>query len=119
MRCIRKHSPRAWHGQPAAALLLPAYYLVDSTVTLFRRIARREQFWSAHRSHFYQRATDNGLSVSRVVSEVFLLNIVLTTLAIGSVMTSSAVIKSLLLAVGSIATAVLMYRFSRRQPPFG
>jgi len=86
---------------------------------LLRRIAQREPFWAAHRTHFYQRATDNGLSVSRVVTEVFLLNIVLTALAIGSVMTSSAAIKSLLLAVGSIATAILMYRFSRRQPPFG
>ena len=109
----------AWHQQFAAALLLPLYYLADATVTLLRRIAQREPFWAAHRTHFYQRATDNGLSVSRVVSEVFLLNIVLTALAIGSVMTSSAVIKSLLLAVGGIATALLMYRFSRRQPSFG
>ena len=109
----------AWHQQFAAALLLPLYYLADATVTLLRRMARREPFWAAHRTHFYQRATDNGFSVSRVVSEVFLLNIVLTALAIGSVMTSSAVIKSLLLAVGGIATAILMYRFSLRQPPFG
>src|SRR6478735_1290830 len=59
----------AWHEQFAAALLLPLYYLADATVTLLRRIAQREPFWAAHRTHFYQRATDNGLSVSRVVSE--------------------------------------------------
>ena len=93
----------AWHQQFAAALLLPLYFLADATVTLLRRMARREPFWAAHRTHFYQRATDNGFSVWRVVSEVFVLNIVLTALAIGSVMTSSAVIKSLLLAVGGIA----------------
>ena len=82
----------AWHQQFAAALLLPLYYLADATVTLFRRMARREPFWAAHRTHFYQRATDNGFTVWRVVSEVFVLNIVLAALAIGSVATSSAVI---------------------------
>ncbi|OCK54148.1 glycosyl transferase [Bradyrhizobium sp. LMTR 3] len=104
----------AWHQQVAAALLLPLYYLADATVTLLRRVARREPFWAAHRTHFYQRATDNGFSVSRVVSEVFALNLVLAALAIGSAMTSSAAIASLLLVAGGIATALLMHRFSRR-----
>ena len=81
----------AWHQHIAAALLLPLYYLADATVTLFRRMARREPFWAAHRTHFYQRATDNGFSVSRVVGEVFALNLVLAALAIGSAMTSSAI----------------------------
>ena len=40
----------AWHQQFAAALLLPLYYLADATVTLFRRMARREPFWAAHRT---------------------------------------------------------------------
>jgi UDP-N-acetylmuramyl pentapeptide phosphotransferase/UDP-N-acetylglucosamine-1-phosphate transferase len=106
----------AWHQQVTAALLLPLYYLADATVTLFRRIARREPFWAAHRSHFYQRATDNGFSVSNVVSEVFALNVLLATLAIGSAMTSSTPIAFLLFVVGGIATALLMRRFSRRRP---
>lgn len=105
----------AWHQQIVAALLLPLYYLADATVTLFRRMARREPFWAGHRSHFYQRATDNGFSVSRVVSEVFALNILLAALAIGSALTSSAAIAALLFVVGGIATALLMRRFSRRQ----
>jgi UDP-N-acetylmuramyl pentapeptide phosphotransferase/UDP-N-acetylglucosamine-1-phosphate transferase len=109
----------AWHQQFAAALLLPLYYLADATVTLLRRIARREPFWAAHRTHFYQRATDNGFSVWQVVSEVFVLNIGLATLAIGSVMTSSPLIATLLLIVGGIATAPVMYRFSRRRPSLG
>jgi UDP-N-acetylmuramyl pentapeptide phosphotransferase/UDP-N-acetylglucosamine-1-phosphate transferase len=109
----------AWHQQVAAALLLPLYYLADTTVTLLRRVARREPFWAAHRSHFYQRATDNGFSVSRVVSEVFVLNILLAALAIGSAMTSSTAVAILLFVVGSIATALLMHRFSRRRPSTG
>ena len=105
----------AWHGQPAAALLLPAYYLVDSTITLFRRIARREQFWSAHRSHFYQRATDNGFSVSRVIGEVFLLNLVLAGLAILTVRAGSMPLTLLALLAGAIAIGLVLRRFSRPQ----
>jgi UDP-N-acetylmuramyl pentapeptide phosphotransferase/UDP-N-acetylglucosamine-1-phosphate transferase len=105
----------ALHGQFAAALLLPMYYLFDATVTLLRRMARRESFWAAHRSHFYQRATDNGFSVWRVVREVFALNVVLAALAVGSVAAPSAAIKILLLLIGSIATASLMLRFSQRR----
>jgi UDP-N-acetylmuramyl pentapeptide phosphotransferase/UDP-N-acetylglucosamine-1-phosphate transferase len=103
----------AWHQQFVAALLLPLYYLLDATVTLLRRIGRGEPFWAAHRSHFYQRATDNGFSVWRIVGEVFALNIALAALAIGSVAAPSIAIKLLLLAIGVIATSAVMLRFSR------
>jgi len=105
----------AWHGQPAAALLLPAYYLADATITLFRRVARREQFWSAHRSHFYQRATDNGFKVPRVVGEVFALNLVLALLAIVSVRAASMPVTLLALLAGAIAVGTVLRRFSRPQ----
>jgi len=105
----------AWHGQPAAALLLPAYYLADTTITLFRRIARREQFWSAHRSHFYQRATDNGFSVSRVTGEVLLLNLVLAGLAVLTVRAGSIAVTVVALLAGAIAVGVVLRRFSRPQ----
>ena len=105
----------AYHQQFAAALLLPLYYLFDATATLLRRLARREPFWAAHRSHFYQRATDNGFTVWRVVGEVFTLNIALAALAIGSIMTPSIAARIFLLGAGSIATALLMCRFGRRR----
>ncbi|MET4169772.1 UDP-N-acetylmuramyl pentapeptide phosphotransferase/UDP-N-acetylglucosamine-1-phosphate transferase [Bradyrhizobium sp. LA6.1] len=105
----------AWHGQPAAALLLPAYYLVDSTITLFRRIARREQFWSAHRSHFYQRATDNGFTVRRVIGDVFALNLLLAVLAVITVRASSTSVTWLALVAGAIAIGFVLRRFSRPQ----
>ncbi len=105
----------AWHGQIAAALLLPAYYLADSTITLFRRILRREPFWAAHRSHFYQRATDNGFTVSRVVGEVFLLNILLALLAVITIRAGLAMATTIALAAGAVAVALVLRRFSRRQ----
>jgi UDP-N-acetylmuramyl pentapeptide phosphotransferase/UDP-N-acetylglucosamine-1-phosphate transferase len=105
----------AYHQQFAAALLLPMYYLMDATVTLLRRFVNREPFWAAHRSHFYQRATDNGFTVSQVVGEVFALNIGLAALAAGSIMAPSVVIKVACLAVGALAAASLLHRFARRR----
>jgi UDP-N-acetylmuramyl pentapeptide phosphotransferase/UDP-N-acetylglucosamine-1-phosphate transferase len=105
----------AYHRHFAAALLLPLYYLSDATMTLLRRMIKHEPFWTAHRSHFYQRATDNGFTVWRVVRDVFALNIVLAALAIGSAMTASAAIGTFLLITGGVATALVMVRFSR--PP--
>jgi UDP-N-acetylmuramyl pentapeptide phosphotransferase/UDP-N-acetylglucosamine-1-phosphate transferase len=103
----------AWHGQLTAALLMPLYYLADATLTLLRRIARRESFWAAHRSHFYQRATNNGHSVSRVVGEVFVLNLGLAALAIVSIHASSRIFDILSLLAAAIAVASVLYRFSR------
>ena len=102
----------AWHQQLAACVLLPLYYLTDATVTLARRMARREPFWAAHRSHYYQQATDNGFTVWQVVSEVFALNVVLAALAIASTRLQSPVVAFLLVAAGALAVVLTLYRFS-------
>ena len=106
----------AWHQQFAAAVLLPLYYLADATVTLFRRMIRREPFWAAHRSHHYQQATDNGFTVWRVVGEVFALNLVLAGLAIASTRVQSQIIALLLVLAGGVAVSLALYRFSRQRP---
>lgn len=106
----------AYHQQFAAAVLLPMYYLADATLTLLRRIANHEAVWASHRSHYYQRATDNGFSVSRVVGEVFMLNIGLVALAILSTFTQSIAVESLCLVAGFAATCLLLFRFSRPLP---
>jgi UDP-N-acetylmuramyl pentapeptide phosphotransferase/UDP-N-acetylglucosamine-1-phosphate transferase len=104
----------AFRQHVIAALLLPLYYLADATVTLLRRVIRREPFWTAHRSHFYQRATDNGFTVPQVVGEVFALNIVLAALAIASTTTNASAVGVLLLLTGALAVALVIYRFSLR-----
>ena len=103
----------AYSQQFAAALLLPLYYLADATVTLLRRLIRREAFWAAHRSHFYQRATDNGFSVLRVVGEVFALNVGLAILATASTRTQSTRPEIILTIVGGLGVALTMHRFSK------
>lgn len=103
----------ASHGHIIAALLLPLYYVSDATVTMLRRALNGERFWVAHRSHFYQRATNNGFTVLQVVSRVFLLNITLAIFAILAVSLSSLIAGTLLLLAGSLAVAMAMYRFQR------
>jgi UDP-N-acetylmuramyl pentapeptide phosphotransferase/UDP-N-acetylglucosamine-1-phosphate transferase len=103
----------AWHAEITAALLLPLYYLADATLTLLRRIARGEPFWTGHRSHFYQRATDNGLSVIGVVSAVFALNLVLAALAIVSTRIQSSAFEVAFIITGAGAVALLLHRFSQ------
>jgi UDP-N-acetylmuramyl pentapeptide phosphotransferase/UDP-N-acetylglucosamine-1-phosphate transferase len=97
----------------AAALLLPLYYLADATVTLLRRLARGEQFWIAHRFHFYQRATDNGFPVLAVAGHVLALNILLCALAGTSIFLQSWRVDVALLALGAVAVAVVLVKFSR------
>ena len=103
----------ASHQHLAAALLLPLYYLADATITLFRRLANSERIWDAHRSHFYQRATDNGFSVRQVVTNVFLLNLLLAGLATASIAIRSTAADVTMLAVGTLGVMVVLVRFSR------
>ena len=43
-----------------------ANFILDTTFTLFRRQIRREKWYQAHRSHFYQRMTNIGMSHAKV-----------------------------------------------------
>jgi UDP-N-acetylmuramyl pentapeptide phosphotransferase/UDP-N-acetylglucosamine-1-phosphate transferase len=99
--------------QLIAALLFPLYYLADATITLLRRMLKRQPFWAAHRTHFYQRATDNGFSVGDVVGQVFVLNVLLAALAIASIFTNSTLLRLLALAGGMAAVGLLLLRFSQ------
>ncbi|MCP4951463.1 MAG: glycosyltransferase family 4 protein [Proteobacteria bacterium] len=48
-------------------------FIADATVTLITRIFKRERFWEAHRSHFYQRLVLSGLSHRQVLIFEYLL----------------------------------------------
>ncbi len=100
-------------GAFAAALLLPLYYLADASLTLIARAARGERVWEAHRGHFYQRATVNGLSVAAVVARVFCLNLALAALAAATLLLPGLPVTLGALAAGLILVAALLRRFAR------
>ncbi len=62
-------------------IVLYAVFATDATVTLLRRAWRGERWYSAHRSHAYQRAVQAGWSHARVTTTVLLVNVGLGLLA--------------------------------------
>lgn len=97
----------------AAALLLALYTIADSTITLFCRALNGEHIFSAHRSHFYQRAVIAGMTAPQVTARVFLLGLLLTCLAIAAVMAHSTIADVVLLAVGAAATGFVLHGLAR------
>jgi UDP-N-acetylmuramyl pentapeptide phosphotransferase/UDP-N-acetylglucosamine-1-phosphate transferase len=103
----------AGQGYLAAAILLPLYYLADASVTLARRIARRERFWEAHRSHFYQLATAQGFTVTEVIGRVLLVNAALVALALISVIEPNPLVDLPLVLLGAAFVGWLLVTFAR------
>ena len=100
-------------GHLAAAILLPLYYLADTALTLARRALAREPIWQAHRTHFYQRATDEGFSVHAIVLRVFLLNLGLSALAMITVLRPHGSVSAAALGVGAALVGMLLASFAR------
>jgi UDP-N-acetylmuramyl pentapeptide phosphotransferase/UDP-N-acetylglucosamine-1-phosphate transferase len=69
-------------GYPAPAIILPAYFLADATITLGRRLLRGEKIWEAHREHFYQLAVQSGLRHDQVSGIIMVANIFLIALTL-------------------------------------
>ena len=103
-------------GHLAATLLLPLYYLADATTTLVLRLARGDNVLRAHRTHFYQRATDRGFSVLEIVTRVFVANVALAALALATVAAPSAGAQLGALALGVAIVAALLAHFARGKP---
>lgn len=106
-------------GHLAAAVLLPLYYLADATLTLVRRLASGEKVWQAHRTHYYQRATDRGFSVTAIVARVFVVNIGLAALAVVSVVVPGVVCALTSLCAGAALVGLMLARFARGAPRRG
>ena len=103
-------------GHLAAALILPLYYIADSGITLWRRWRRGERVWQAHRSHYYQRALDNGFAVPEVTAEVLRLNLALAGLALLSVVASDFAVSLAALVIAAVLTGWVLVRLERGKP---
>ena len=95
-------------GQWPAALILPFYYLVDTGLTLARRVIRGEKFLQPHREHFYQMAVINGQSHAAVTVTIGVCNVGLIMMALVSIINPSAGI-----AGGAVMTFATLLIFKR------
>lgn len=103
----------ATNGYVAAAILLPLYFCADATVTLMRRAIRRERLLDAHRSHFYQRATDHGFSAMAVARHVVTVNLGLIVLASLTLIMPHPAIQWAALLIGFGLVSFLLIRFAK------
>jgi UDP-N-acetylmuramyl pentapeptide phosphotransferase/UDP-N-acetylglucosamine-1-phosphate transferase len=87
-------------------------FVLDTTVTLLRRAARGERWYSAHREHFYQRLTRAGWSHAKVTTcEMGLqaVNILVLSLTVRS--TSAAKVA---VALGVLSTWTVFFALADR-----
>lgn len=98
-------------GHLAAALILPAYYLADSTITLVRRALDGEKVWQAHRRHFYQRAVRGGKRHDQVALAILAFDLLLVAAAVVSLTHPAAGIAAAVVVVAGLLA--LLRRWSR------
>lgn len=66
----------------SVAILVLAVFLVDASLTLFRRVLKGERWYTAHRQHLYQQLIAKGWSHESVLALYLSINIVLVLPAI-------------------------------------
>ncbi len=106
----------AAQGLWLAALILPAYYLADATITLARRAIRGANLMQAHREHFYQRAVLAGRSHASVARAVALANAALVAHAAVAALLPGAVGLIALISSAFIVAGLLVWMTHTRQP---
>ena len=105
----------AAEGAGIPALILPLYYLADATITLVKRLLRREKPWQAHRSHFYQQAAGAPGTHAPVVRRINATNFGLVVLAALAAKYPEIAPVALLFAAGFVG--FLLWTFVRRPIP--
>jgi UDP-N-acetylmuramyl pentapeptide phosphotransferase/UDP-N-acetylglucosamine-1-phosphate transferase len=107
------HVSSGWLFTTAVIILWP--FLFDTVYTLFRRLARRERLWEAHRSHLYQRLVISGHS-HRFVSIFYGVSaLVLTGLAVVAISSPGnfELVPTLIIALYVVALVVMVHTRKR------
>jgi UDP-N-acetylmuramyl pentapeptide phosphotransferase/UDP-N-acetylglucosamine-1-phosphate transferase len=101
----------ATQGAWAAPLILPAWFLTDTTLTLIRRAWRRAPLLESHSEHSNQEAIRLGHSQARVAGLALIANIALALLALGAERN-----QQLLGLAGAAATVWVLMRKLKHPP---
>jgi UDP-N-acetylmuramyl pentapeptide phosphotransferase/UDP-N-acetylglucosamine-1-phosphate transferase len=51
------------------------YYILDTSLTLIKRLLQRKKIWLAHKEHFYQKVVQSGMGHGKVVKLIIALQI--------------------------------------------
>ena len=102
----------ALNGMWVISTILPLYYLMDTSITLIKRVYRRQRFWEAHKEHFYQQAIKNGFSHSSVSLKLLIVNIGLFSLSFYAYVYKNYII---IFIIASVWCSLFMYIFSKNK----
>ncbi|AJX23140.1 glycosyl transferase [Burkholderia pseudomallei] len=83
-------------------LVVFAPFIADASVTLLRRLLRREKFWEAHREHYYQRMVRLGVGHARTALCWYAIMLVGAVVSLSVLACSTAVQWMTIAAWGSI-----------------
>ena len=87
-------------------ILVFSPFIVDASITLARRIARREKFWRPHKTHYYQRMVQLGWSHRRVVLSEYVLMVAASASAVWGVRQPPGIQRGLLMTWALVYAAV-------------
>jgi len=88
-------------------LLVFSPFIVDASVTLVRRLLRRDRVWEAHRDHYYQRLVQLGWGHRRTALAEYMLMLACGTLALFALSLSPSLqAVMLLLAAGAYSALI-------------
>ncbi len=96
-------------GYWAAAVILPAYYHADASLTILRRVFRKEPIWQAHKQHAYQQAVHRGWSHKAVVLTILPANIAFIGLALLTITKPELIGLSIILSI--VIVSIIIYVF--------
>lgn len=95
-------------------VILLAIFLADTTITLFRRLARRKVVWRAHNEHYYQRVITAGVGHAQATIAVILGSILMAVLAtldmLGIEPRTMWLLLAILILITFFLTVILMER---------
>ncbi len=94
------------------SVILPLYYLMDTSITLIKRVYKRQRFWEAHKEHFYQQAIKNGFSHSSVSLKLLIVNIGLFSLSFYAYIYKNDII---IFIIALVWCSFFMYIFSKKK----
>jgi UDP-N-acetylmuramyl pentapeptide phosphotransferase/UDP-N-acetylglucosamine-1-phosphate transferase len=98
----------ASQGHWEAALILPAYYLTDSGLTMLKRLATGGKPWEAHSEHAYQRYVRSGHSHPATARWVIGCDVIIVVLALSTIIRPELRIVAL---ISAYAVSVALYLF--------
>jgi UDP-N-acetylmuramyl pentapeptide phosphotransferase/UDP-N-acetylglucosamine-1-phosphate transferase len=100
-------------------LVLFAPFVFDGLVTLCRRVVRGERWYAAHRSHYYQRLVDRGLTHGQVTGLYAGLAVVAAGAALAGLFAAEPVrqLLAVLAYAPMLAVVALVYRLEHPQQP--